>query len=68
MPPDRSNTGSPDDWLKRARSNLARAKLPVRLSTNYLLSNHASDHNSLSSTAFFQFDDKLMYPQRIGFI
>lgn len=28
MPPDRSKTGSPEDWLKRARSNLARAKLP----------------------------------------
>jgi len=28
MPPDRPNTGSPEDWLKRARSNLARAKLP----------------------------------------
>ena len=28
MPPDRSTIGSPDDWLKRARSNLARAKLP----------------------------------------
>ncbi len=28
MPLDRSKTGSPEDWLKRARSNLARAKLP----------------------------------------
>ena len=28
MPPDRYNIGSPEDWLKRARSNLARAKLP----------------------------------------
>jgi len=28
MPPDPSTTGSPEDWLKRARSNLARAKLP----------------------------------------
>ena len=28
MPPDRFIIGSPDDWLKRARSNLARAKLP----------------------------------------
>ena len=28
MPPDPSTTGSPADWLKRARSNLARAKLP----------------------------------------
>jgi HEPN domain-containing protein len=28
MPPDRSNIGSPEDWLKRARSNLVRAKLP----------------------------------------
>jgi HEPN domain-containing protein len=28
MPPDRSTIGSPDDWLKRARSNLARARLP----------------------------------------
>jgi HEPN domain-containing protein len=28
MPPDRSSTGSPEEWLKRARSNLARAKLP----------------------------------------
>ena len=28
MPPDRFTIGSPDDWLKRARSNLARAKLP----------------------------------------
>jgi HEPN domain-containing protein len=28
MPPDPSSTGSPEEWLKRARSNLARAKLP----------------------------------------
>jgi HEPN domain-containing protein len=28
MPPDRPKTGSSEDWLKRARSNLARAKLP----------------------------------------
>lgn len=28
MPPDRPKTGSPEDLLKRARSNLARAKLP----------------------------------------
>jgi HEPN domain-containing protein len=28
MPPDRSSTGSPEEWLKRARSNLARSKLP----------------------------------------
>ena len=28
MPPDISTTGSAEGWLKRARSNLARAKLP----------------------------------------
>lgn len=28
MPPDPSTIGSPESWLKRARSNLARAKLP----------------------------------------
>ena len=28
MPPDPSSIGSPESWSKRARSNLARAKLP----------------------------------------
>jgi len=28
MPPDHLTIGSPEAWLKRAQSNLARAKLP----------------------------------------
>lgn len=29
MPPERQMPGSPDDWLRRARSDLALAKVPL---------------------------------------
>ncbi len=29
MPPERQMPGSPDDWVRRARSDLALAKIPL---------------------------------------